>query len=130
MFMQMPPEVARLAADLPPPSPVPAWQPPRRAEAPVVPSRRNPGHDVRMIPAVTPEMLRARADAEAKGHPRAWWEDPVALGTLLILAPPIGLACVWRSKHYSTDARWALSVMSALVTCFTFAIVLALVLVR
>lgn len=128
MFMQMPAEVAQFVAQLPPPppSPVPAWQPPQR-DAPIVPHRHDPNKDVRAFPAVRPEMIRARAHAS---EGRAWWEDPVALGSLLIIAPPIGLACVWRSKHYSNDARWALTAMSALVTCFAGAVVLALLLAR
>lgn len=128
MLMQMPPEVADFVAHLPPPapSPLPAWRPPPRAEAPIVPHRRDPNRDVRAFPAVSPEMIRARAHAPVQG--RAWWEDPIALGSLLVVVPPIGLACVWRSKHYSSEARWALTVMSALVTTFAFAVVLALLL--
>ncbi len=130
MFMQMPPEVAEFVAHLPPPSrsPVPAWQPPAREEQPIVPHRRDPRRDVRAMPAVDPAMVHARASLPAE--PRAWWEDPIALGSLLVVAPPIGLACVWRSKNYSTDARWALTVMSVLVTCFAFSVVLALLVVR
>jgi hypothetical protein len=48
---------------------------------------------------------------------RAWFEDPIALGTLLIVFPPIGLAALWSSKRYSNDARWALTVMTALMLC-------------
>lgn len=127
MFMEMPPEVASFIAHLPPPSPSasPPWQPPK-SDAPIVPRRRDPRKDVRAFPAVSPEMIHARAHVAAEG--RAWWEDPVALGSLLVVVPPIGLACVWRSKHYSNEARWALTVMSALVTTFAFAVVLALLL--
>ena len=75
--------------------------------------------------------MRMRGAAiDPRAGERAWWEDPIALGTLLIVVPPIGLACVWRSKHYSNDARWALTVMSALLTCFAGAVVLALLFVR
>jgi hypothetical protein len=56
---------------------------------------------------------------------QAWWEDPVALGSLLILLPPVGLAAVWSSKRYSTDARWALTVMTGLTMCLMSAIVIA-----
>jgi hypothetical protein len=61
---------------------------------------------------------------------REWWEDPIVLGTMLLVAPPVGVACVWNSKHYSNDARWALTVMSTLMTCFAGAVVLALLLTR
>lgn len=128
MLMQMPPEVAEFVAHVAPaaPSPIPAWQPPR--EAAIVARRQDPARDVRMFPAVDPAQIHAKAHARVEG--RAWWEDPVALGSLLIVAPPIGLACVWRSKHYSNDARWALTAMSVIVTCFVGAVALALLVVR
>jgi hypothetical protein len=68
----------------------------------------------------------AMAAAAGKGSTRgAWWEDPVALGSLLILVPPVGLAAVWSSKRYSSDARWALTVMTGLTMCLLTAIVIA-----
>lgn len=81
------------------------------------------------------ELRRAaqKAAVEAAGSPRGargaagWWEDPVALGSLLILLPPVGLAAVWSSKRYSSDARWALTVMTALTMCLMTAIVIAVV---
>lgn len=131
MFMELPPDVAALAQQLPArgPAPVPAWKP-RREEpaAPSPPRVRDPRKDAREIKAVDPHVLRMKAAVAPSG--RAWWEDPIALGTLLIVAPPIGLACVWRSKHYSNDARWALTVMSSLLTCFAGAVVLALLFAR
>ncbi len=81
--------------------------------------------------AVDPHVMQMKLAAmNARADVRAWWEDPVALGTLLIVVPPIGLACVWRSKHYSNDARWALTVMSSLITCFAGAEALELLLAR
>jgi hypothetical protein len=65
------------------------------------------------------------AQAAAGKGPQPWWEDPVALGSLLILVPPIGLAAVWSSKRYSSDARWALTVMTGLMMCLMSAIVIA-----
>jgi hypothetical protein len=132
MFMQMPPDVAALAANLPSrgPAPLPAWQPPRRDSSPIVPRARDPRKDARQFKAVDPHVLRMKAGAPPPSSDRAWWEDPIALGTLLIVVPPIGLACVWRSKHYSNDARWALTVMSVLLTCFAGAVLLALLFVR
>src|SRR5690606_14194216 len=124
MLMQMPPDVAAFAAQFPSRGPAPARGPsprPRRDDLPVVPHVRDPRKDARMMKAVDPHVLRMRA-AVAPSASRAWWEDPIALGTLLILAPPIGLSCAWRSKHYSTDAKWALTVMSTLLTCFMGAV--------
>ncbi len=75
-----------------------------------------------MFPAVSPAEVYAR---KAKKEPRAWFEDPLAIGSLLILCPPIGLSIVWRSKHYSSDARWALTIMTALTMCLTAAVMIA-----
>jgi hypothetical protein len=75
------------------------------------------------------EAQRA-AVAAAVSPPSAWWEDPLALGSLLILVPPIGLAAVWSSKRYSSDARWALTVMTALTMCLMSAIVVAVLVMR
>ena len=52
----------------------------------------------------------------------------VALGSMLILVPPIGLAAVWVSKRYSNDARWALTVMTALMMCLASVLTIVLVL--
>ena len=128
MFMQMPPHLQELAKALPPPGPPPVAPWPKKADEPIKAHARNPEKDARMMKAVRPAALRAKAEAYADG--RAWWEDPIAIGTLLILAPPIGLACVWRSAHYSNDARWALTIMSALMTCFAGGILLAVLFIR
>lgn len=137
MFMQRPPELAAMASDLPArgaaAAPVPAWRPIRRDDAPIVKQARDPRKDVRLMKAWDPHVARMRqsgAPLAPAGLERAWWEDPIALGTLLIVLPPIGLTCVWNSKHYSNDARWALTVMSSLLTCFAGAVVLALLLAR
>lgn len=126
-----------MAADLPSrgpaPAPVPAWRPIRRDDAPIVKQVRDPRKDARLMKAYDPHVARMRQSAGPlvpAGLERAWWEDPIALGTLLIVLPPVGLACVWGSKHYSNDARWALTVMSSLLTCFAGAVVLALMFAR
>ena len=129
MMLEMPPELVERASQLPPSVPLPiVARPSPRVEAPLVARPRNAAKDVRMFAAVSPPM--ASAKARPKDTPRAWWEDPFALGALLILAPPMGLACVWSSKRYSNDARWALTLMSVLVTCFGGAVTLALLLTR
>jgi hypothetical protein len=89
-----------------------------------------------MFPAVRPadsrkphslfEDERAKLIALETARPRAWYEDPLAIGTLLIMCPPIGLAVVWSSKRYSSDARWALTVMTALMMCLASAIVITI----
>lgn len=137
MFMQMPPHLVAMAAELPPrgasPAPVPAWRPIRRDDAPIVKQVRDPRRDARQMKAFDPHVARMRqssAPLVPAGLESAWWEDPVALGVLLLVLPPVGLACVWNSKRYSNDARWALTAMSTLLTCFAGAVVLALLLTR
>ena len=104
-------------------------------ETPTAPKRRDPRRDVRAMHAIQPGYAALspgdRARLEAYGRPaaapiQAWYEDPVALGTLLIFAPPIGLAALWSSKRYSPDARWALTVMTGLTMCLCTAIGVAL----
>ena len=150
MFMPVPEEIRRLVpqisqAALPP-------QPARvaRPEPEIVPHRRDPRKDAREFPAYPPQGQRGAVDprlaaqqahaihvqnaqklaqqealAAARGAAQQWWEDPVALGSLLILVPPVGLAAVWSSKRYSNDARWALTVMTALMMCLVSAIFIA-----
>ncbi|MBX3189097.1 MAG: hypothetical protein KF819_18895 [Labilithrix sp.] len=134
MFLPVPEEIRNLA-----PQVSPAALPPRpQARAPIAahdvePHRHDPKRDVRQFPAVAGGLLAARHPAAAQmmkqakpAEPaRAWWEDPVALGSLLILLPPVGLAAVWSSKRYSNDARWALTVMTALMMCLVSAVVIA-----
>lgn len=122
--------------------------------------RKDPAKEARIFGAVSPDEVAAQqkrrlyAEAQARliqrpavmaggarpsvesipavpGVPSgAWYEDPVALGTLLILAPPVGLAALWASKRYSNDARWALTVMTGLVLCLATAIVIAVAMMR
>jgi hypothetical protein len=113
---------------------------PAKQEPPMALHRHDPKKDVRMFPAVPPEETLAKKRADLVAHERAkllkkeqasalrWYEDPVALGTLLVVAPPIGLAALWSSRRYSSDARWALTIMTALTLCLVSAMVLALAL--
>jgi hypothetical protein len=74
---------------------------------------------------------QAKAIDQARGKGRtSWYEDPIALGTLLLLFPPIGLAAVWSSKRYSNDARWALTVMTGLTLCLGAAMAVAILALR
>jgi hypothetical protein len=120
----VPPEVARASV-------LPA--PPARVEPRIEPARRDPQKDVRVMRAVDPRAFAKRPMPESPRAVRAevrraWWEDPIAVGSLLILVPPIGLAAVWSSKRYSNDARWALTVMTALTMCLVSSIVMVLAL--
>jgi hypothetical protein len=119
----------------------PAALPPRPAEsAAVAPQRQDGRRHAQLIPAISPDSVRAQKRAaflaaekakllEKPVH-HAWYEDPIALGTLLLMAPPIGLAALWSSKRYSTDARWALTVMTALTLCVGAAVVVAVIAMR
>lgn len=130
MFMQIPDELRALAP--PPSAPLPAPAP--RAQKPIADMRpRDPRKDVRAFPAYhtpVPRQLSPRHITNGDGRSRhmKWWEDPVALGSMLILLPPIGLAAVWASKRYSNDARWALTVMTALMMCLASVLTIVLVL--
>jgi hypothetical protein len=151
LFMPVPDDVRALAAaqSARVSSASPAALPPQpRAEAEVIQHRRDPRKDVREFPVYAPGALldprvaaqqahalhvrkaQKEAAAAASKTPIAWWEDPVALGSLLILFPPIGLAAVWSSKRYSSDARWALTVMTALTMCLMSAVFIAVLAIR
>lgn len=148
VFLPIPPEAAAFIASLPPPKPftaVPSAPHAKRADTPAL-RRRDPNKDVRMFPLVSPNAVHAHKRRELYEEaqraalkdvrpsyeslapsqtPRAWYEDPIALGTLLIMVPPIGLAAVWTSKRYSNDARWALTVMTGLTMCLAAAVLVA-----
>ena len=140
MFMPVPEEVRRLIPQISQAALLP--RAPARPEPEIVPHRRDPRKDVREFAAYVPGQVdpyahaaQARAMqvqnaqraavAAAMAPAQAWWEDPVALGSLLILVPPVGLAAVWASKRYSNDARWALTVMTALTMCLMSAVLIA-----
>jgi hypothetical protein len=139
MFLQVPTELRHMmpqvspAAMLPLPAPAP---PPRPAPDLSAPVRRNPEKFVRQMQAVPqgPARLQPTVASAQRGLAavplQAWWEDPIAIGSLLLLMPPIGLAALWSSQRYSSDARWALTIMTALMMCLMTAIVLAVAIVR
>jgi hypothetical protein len=135
MFMPVPEEIRRLAPQVSQAALLPP--PPARVEPEVVAHRRDPRKDAREFPAyhvhdahkIAQQAAIAEAGKAASGRAQ-WWEDPVALGSLLILVPPVGLAAVWSSKRYSSDARWALTIMTALTMCLMTAIFIAVLMMR
>lgn len=78
--------------------------------------------------------LHANERAKLLGKENAkrgfWLEDPIAMGMLLIMLPPVGLAALWSSKRYSSDARWALTIMTALTMCLGTAVAIAMIALR
>lgn len=120
------------SAPLPAPAPRPAPQP--------VVHRRNPAHDARIFaapdfrstpPGAVPQHAWARPvrrEGAAAIPARAWWEDPVVVGSLLLLAPPVGLAALWSSRRYGSEARTALTIMTGLMMCLLTAVAIALML--
>jgi len=143
MFLPVPPHLRdQIQRDAPPHNPAPMPIPRQlQNEQPIIAHRQDPKKHALMFQAISPQDIQAkkralyadekakllgRADAAAPSQQR-WFEDPVALGTLLIMFPPIGLAALWSSKRYSNDARWALTVMTALTMCLGAAIVVAIV---
>lgn len=131
LYMPVPKEI--LAA-LPPAAlggaarPAPAPRP--VAEPVVAPERRRPERDVRMMPAVDPALVRRVVREQMAAEAPARWESPVALGLLLLLAPPVGLAMLWSSRRYSNDARWALTTMTALGMCLASAVAITALALR
>ncbi len=127
MFMNVPRELLEalpegaLVPSTPPRIVAPTARPPVVDDGHV--KRRDPERDVRMMPAVDPQLARrvAREQQRRAERPEIW-ETPVAIGVLLMLAPPIGLAALWSSKRYSGDARWALTIMTALMMCLGAAV--------
>jgi hypothetical protein len=113
----------------------PVLPPPPRAprELPIVAHRRDPQKDVRLMPAIDAAAMHRAARAKLaegakRGDRASAWEDPVALGALLVAVPPIGLAVLWSSRRYSSDARWALTLMTALTLCLVTAVVIVVAL--
>lgn len=154
MFLPVPEELRHLMprvspAALPPVAPPPVARPRQPAKpAEIAPYRNDPRHYARAFPAYVPHAANDPGLAAGQAHalqlqgaqkaaaaaagaaPAAWWEDPVALGSLLILVPPIGLAAVWSSRRYSRDARWALTIMTALTMCLVSAVSIAALAMR
>jgi len=137
IFMPVPDAVRALAPMVSPAALPPVPRAPK-PEAPIVPHRHDPARDVRLMPVYGgphPDLARAQEAAKLRARPAepgasAWWEDPMAIGSLLILLPPVGLAAVWSSKRYSSDARWALTVMTALTMCLATSVVIAVIAMR
>lgn len=134
-LMHLMPRVSPSALPAPRPAPRPIAS---IAAADVATHRNNPRMNVREMPAYVTDRRNtprpARKADPSHGHKVArrasWWEDPVALGSLLILVPPIGLAALWSSKRYSTDARWALTIMTALTMCLVSAVAVTVLVMR
>ena len=144
MFLPLPPGWKEAAERISPASvvPPPSRRAPRTPEEPIVAHRHNPAKNVQMMPARSLEDVlaankralyaaeKAKALGKSPASAQAWYEDPVALGTLLLLLPPIGLAALWSSKRYSNDARWALTVMTGLTLCLGAAVAIAVLALR
>ena len=113
-------------------SPAPVRRP-RVEEIAAPPRKVDPSRQARVMPAYIPPFPRAhvpQAPGRVAASATAWYEDPIALGSLLILLPPIGLAALWSSKRYSTDARWALTIMTGLTMSLAAAVFVAALVLR
>lgn len=102
-----------------------------RARTPRPAFRRTPARAMRFDGAEIAEAARVarlaqaaqvaahRASFDARTSPSAQavapWTgpSPLQVGLLLCFAPPVGLALLWASPHFSRDARLALTVMTA-----------------
>jgi hypothetical protein len=108
-------QLAQHAVLAPPPAP----RPPQLPQTP----KRDPRRWAGEFPVYEPRLSAPRATSK-------WYEDPIALGTLLLVAPPIGLAALWSSKRYTRDARWALTLMTGLSMCLSAAALTILIFAR
>jgi hypothetical protein len=112
------------------------------AQLPAAPSpvtvRGTPTPPARLAPGPSREALHRAAEPKPaqQGRPvepevlqtvrsRPWWDDPVTIGALLVVIPPIGLAALWASRHYSKEGRWAISAMMGLMLSLLTAVVVA-----
>lgn len=141
-MMPVVPPSHRAGSELPPshqPQFQPAFDRPSHLPPPshVPPHARGPhgppahGHAQAQRPITTPPRGRRPLSNSHRVATRpAWYEDPLALGSLLIVCAPIGLSVLWSSKRYSNDARWALTVMTGLMMFITAAIVITLLAVK
>ena len=109
--------------------------PPRRPRVEeIAPVRKiDPSRQARVMPAYIPPFPQDHAAPRhepGRAAAAAWYEDPIALGSLLILLPPIGLAALWSSKRYSNDARWALTIMTGLTMSLAAAVFVSALVLR
>lgn len=128
MLMQLPPELQQMGRGQIVSAAMPVRPPPPAAPVPIPDVRRDPRHHVRAMAAVNPADIARAAGRGLAREPSSWWEDPVAIGALLLFAPPIGLAVLWSSPRYSNDARWALTVTTALTMSLVSAVMIVLAL--
>jgi hypothetical protein len=75
---------------------------------------------------------KIRPPAPASATPAAdaglWWDDPITVGALLVVMPPVGLAALWASRCFSREARLAITGMMALMLSLAAAVMTALAL--
>lgn len=123
LLPEMPREEPKARAPIAPPKPV---------ESPAA-RKIDPARHARVLPAYVPQqqqMTQPQPQHAAKAKEPAWYEDPIALGSLLILVPPVGLAALWSSRRYSNDARWALTIMTGLTMALATAVFVSLLVLR
>ncbi len=56
-----------------------------------------------------------------------WWDDPIMVGSLLVVLPPLGLTALWASRCFSREARVAITAMMGLLFSLFTAVVIAFV---
>lgn len=141
--MYLPAAPPELLAQLPrgsAPAPLPKAAPRHVDVEPGPPKARDPRRDVAIFAAVpvaapvigTAERARRALEADGRrravqGSPTATLDQPLVIGLLLFLVPPVGLAALWSSPRYTRDARWALTMTTSLAMCLAFGVVALLV---
>jgi hypothetical protein len=72
------------------------------------------------------ERLRREERSSASG-----WDDPISIGVLLAVVPPVGFMLLWSSRRYSRDAKIAItSLMTVFMVLATTAICTAMLVLR
>jgi hypothetical protein len=84
---------------------------------------------------VSADMLRRAPKPEPHGQPAprvgSSLEDPISVGILLAVLPPIGFMMLWGSQRYSRDAKLAITaLMTVFMVLATAAVCTALIVLR
>ena len=108
----------------------PALPAPRPVPRPPVPPPPWPDRMALLPYAAGPAAAPVRAPQRGAegGGAVLWWDDPITVGALLVVVPPMGLAALWSSRHFSREGRLALTLMMGLMMTLVTALAAVVVL--
>jgi hypothetical protein len=76
------------------------------------------------------DRARSGASGEERKH-ASGWDEPLSIGILLAVVPPVGFMLLWSSGRYSRDAKIAItSLMTVFMVLATTAICTAMLVLR